>query len=80
MAGKRAHTSRARVLRALDGTTARVAIEASLTCAETLVAETGARAQTPFLIEERARLAVDLGGAGAGARLLREAQQARLEP
>jgi adenylate cyclase len=75
----RAHLAHARVRRALDGTTARAAIEACLTHAETLVVETGARAQTPVLIEERARLAVDLGDARAGARLLHEAQRAFAE-
>jgi class 3 adenylate cyclase len=72
----RAHLAHARVLRALDGTKARAAIEACLTRAERLVAETGARAQLPFLIEERARLALDLGDAREGTRLLREAQHA----
>jgi tetratricopeptide (TPR) repeat protein len=75
----RAHLAQARVLRTLDGTTARSTIEACLARAEALVVETGARAQTPFLIEERARLAADLGDARAGARLLREAQQAFAE-
>jgi hypothetical protein len=75
----RAHLAHARVLRALDGTTARATIEACLARAETLVVETGARAQTPFLIEERARLALDLDDARAGARLLREARQAFAE-
>jgi hypothetical protein len=64
------------VLRALNGVTAKAAIEASLARAEALVAETGAGAQLPFLIEERARLALDLGDAREGTRLLREAQRA----
>jgi len=72
----RAHLAQARVLRALDGVTAKAAIEACLARAEALVAETGARAQTPFLIEERARLALDLGDARDSAGLLREAQRA----
>jgi adenylate cyclase len=72
----RAQLAQARVLRALDGVTAKDAIEACLARAEALVAETGAGAQTPFLIEERARLAMDLGDARGSARLLREAQRA----
>jgi tetratricopeptide (TPR) repeat protein len=72
----RAHLTRARILRALDGAAARVAIEACLGRAETLVAETGARAQTPFVIEERARLAMVLGDTSGGARLLQEARRA----
>jgi len=75
----RAHLAQARVLRALDGVAAKAAIEACLVRAEALVAETGARAQTPFLIEERARLALDLGDARDGACLLREAQRAFAE-
>ena len=75
----RAHLAQARVLRALDGVTAKAAIEACLARAEALVAETGARAQTPFLIEERARLVMDLGDARDSARLLREAQRAFAE-
>jgi len=75
----RAHLAHARVLRALDGTTARAAIEACLARAETLVVETGAGAQTPFLIEERARLARDVGDSRGAARLLREAQRAFAE-
>jgi class 3 adenylate cyclase/tetratricopeptide (TPR) repeat protein len=72
----RAHLAQARVLRALDGVAAKAEIETCLARAEALVAETGARGQTPFLIEERARLAGDLGDAREGARLLREAEQA----
>ncbi len=75
----RAHLAQARVLRALDGVTAPAAIEACLARAEALVTETGARAQTPFLIEERARLVMDLGDAHAATRLLREAQRAFAE-
>jgi class 3 adenylate cyclase/tetratricopeptide (TPR) repeat protein len=70
------HLAQARVLRALDGASAKSAIEACLGRAEALIAETGARAQLPFVIEERARLALDLGDAHEGARLLREAQRA----
>jgi adenylate cyclase len=72
----RAHLARARVLRTLDGAAARDAIAACLGRAETLVAETGARAQTPFVIEERARLAMVLGDTSGGARLLQEARRA----
>jgi hypothetical protein len=72
----RAHLAQARVLRLLDGVSAKAAIEASLARAEALIAETGACAQTPFVIEERARLAIDLGDARAGAQLLREARRA----
>ena len=61
----RAHLTRARILRALDGAAARAVIEACLGRAETLVAETGARAQTPFVIEERGRLAMVLGDTAA---------------
>jgi tetratricopeptide (TPR) repeat protein len=71
----RAHLAQARVLRALDGLSAKAAIEACLARAEALVVETGARAQTPFLIEERARLAIDLGDREDGMRILREAQR-----
>ncbi|HVO25753.1 MAG TPA: hypothetical protein VMW56_19210, partial [Candidatus Margulisiibacteriota bacterium] len=72
----RAHLAQARVLRLLDGVSAKAAIEASLARAEALIAETGAGAQTPFVIEERARLAIDLGDARTGAQLLREARRA----
>ncbi len=56
------------MLRALDGLASQAAIEACLTRAEALIDETGARAQTPFVIEERGRLA-------GSAPLLREAQR-----
>ncbi len=72
----RAYLTRARILRALDGAPARDAIEACLGRAETLVAETGARAQTPFVIEERARLARVLGDVRDSTRLLQEARDA----
>jgi adenylate cyclase len=71
-----AHLVQARVLRALDGATAKAAIEVCLGRAETLIAETGAYAQLPFVIEERARLALDLGDAREGTHRLREAQLA----
>jgi hypothetical protein len=72
----RAHLARARVLRTLDGAAAGDAVEACLGRAETLVAETGACAQTPFVIEERARLAMVLGDTSGGVRLLQEARRA----
>jgi class 3 adenylate cyclase/tetratricopeptide (TPR) repeat protein len=75
----RAQRAQARVLRTLDGVRARAAIETCLARAEALVAETGAHAQTPFLIEERARLATDCGDAIDSARLLRESQRAFAE-
>jgi tetratricopeptide (TPR) repeat protein len=72
----RACLTRARILRALEGAAACDSIEASLARAETLIAETGARAQTPFVIEERARLAMVLGDSLSSARLLQEARHA----
>ena len=75
----RAHLAHARVLRALDGVSAKAAIEACLARAEALIAETGARAQLPFLIEEHADLAMDLGDPRESVRLLREAQRAFAE-
>jgi class 3 adenylate cyclase/tetratricopeptide (TPR) repeat protein len=72
----RAQLARARILRTLQGAAARDAIEVCLARAETLIAETGARALTPFVIEERARLAAVLGDAPSGARLLQEARHA----
>jgi len=65
----RAHLSRSRVLRALDGPGAREEIEASLARAELLLDWSGARAFAPFIVEERARLAAVLGD-GEGARAL----------
>jgi hypothetical protein len=64
------------VLRRLDAGAAQAAIEACMARAEALIAETGARAQTPFLIEEAARLALELGNAPDGARLLGDARRA----
>jgi len=75
----RAQRAQAQVLRALDGVAAKTAIETCLARAEALVAETGARAQAPFVIEERARLVMDLGDARDSVRLLREAQRAFAE-
>jgi class 3 adenylate cyclase/tetratricopeptide (TPR) repeat protein len=70
----RAHLSRARVLRALDGADARVEIEASLTRADLLLEWSGARAFAPFIVEERARLAAVLGDEAGAANLLRQAR------
>jgi tetratricopeptide (TPR) repeat protein len=72
----RAYLTRARIMRALEGAPACDAIEACLARAETLIAETGARAQTPFVIEERARLAMVLGDVLSSSRLLQEARHA----
>ncbi len=70
----RAHLSRSRVLRALDGADARTEIDASLGRAELLLAWSGALAFAPFIVEERARLAAVLGDAEAAADLLRRAR------
>ncbi len=58
-----ARLARVRVLRALDGADARVAIEASLDRSDALIEESGARIFAPFVLEERARLAELLGDA-----------------
>jgi hypothetical protein len=70
----RAHLSRSRVLRALDGADARAEIEASLARAELLLEWSGARAFAPFIVEERARLAAVLGDQQAARALLRRAR------
>jgi class 3 adenylate cyclase len=70
----RAHLSRARVLRALDGPNARAEIEASLARAQLLLEWSGARAFAPFIVEERARLAAVLGDEGGAADLRRRAR------
>jgi hypothetical protein len=70
----RAHLSRCRVLRALDGPDARAEVEASLARAELLLEWSGARAFAPFIVEERARLAALLGDETGAADLLREAR------
>ena len=70
----RAHLSRSRVLRALDGPEARVEIEASLARADLLLEWSGARAFAPFIVEERARLAAVLGDEAGAADLLRRAR------
>ncbi len=72
----RAHLSRSRVLRALDGADARAEIEATLARAHHLLEKSGARAFAPFIIEERARLFEVLGDADGAAQYLREAQRA----
>ena len=70
----RAHLSRSRVLRALDGADARGEIEASLAAAEQLLEKSGARAFGPFIVEERARLAAVLGDEKGASTLLRQAR------
>jgi tetratricopeptide (TPR) repeat protein len=71
----RAHLSRARVLRALDGPNARIEIEASLARAQLLLEQSGAQAFAPFIVEERARLCEVLGDTKGAACHLREAQR-----
>jgi hypothetical protein len=73
----RAYLVLARILRALDGAAARDGIAACFARAGALVAETGACAQTPFIIEERARLAMVLGDARGAERLSEEARRSR---
>jgi hypothetical protein len=75
----RAHLSRSRVLRALDGADAQGEIEASLERAQLLLEKSGARAFAPFIIEERARLAEVLGDTEGATQHLREAQRAFTE-
>ena len=75
----RAHLSRSRVLRALDGADARDEIEATLARAQQLLEKSGARAFAPFIVEERARLFEVLGDAEGAAQGLREAQRAFAE-
>jgi hypothetical protein len=71
----RAHLSRLRVLRALDGADARAEIEVSLTRAELLLEWSGARAFAPFIVEERARLAAVLSDEEGARDLLRRARE-----
>ncbi len=70
----RAHLSRSRVLRALDGADAQGEIEATLARAQQLLEKSGARAFAPFIVEERARLAAVLGDEEGASNLLRQAQ------
>ncbi|TFG93901.1 MAG: hypothetical protein E4H11_07790 [Myxococcales bacterium] len=70
----RAHLSRSRVLRALDGASAQAEIEATLARAQQLLEMSGARAFAPFIVEERARLAAVLGDDERASYLLREAR------
>ena len=70
----RAHLSRSRVLRALDGPDARGEIEASLERAQQLLEMSGARAFAPFIVEERARLAAVLDDEVEASKLLRRAR------
>ena len=65
MRGARVHLVRAQALRESEGRAARDEIEATLARAEALIREKGARAWTPFVCEERARLAQCLGDAAA---------------
>jgi tetratricopeptide (TPR) repeat protein len=69
----RAHLSRSRVLRALDGAGARGEIEATLERAQQLLELSGARVFAPFIVEERARLSEVIGDVEAAQRLLHEA-------
>jgi class 3 adenylate cyclase/tetratricopeptide (TPR) repeat protein len=71
----RAHLSRSRVLRALDGPAARPEIEASLARAEVLLEWSGAQAFAPFIVEERARLAAVLDNEDGARDLLRRARE-----
>jgi hypothetical protein len=75
----RAHLSRSRVLRALDGADGRAEIEASLAAAEQLLEKSGARAFGPFIVEERARLAAVLGDEKGASTLLRQARDLFVE-
>jgi tetratricopeptide (TPR) repeat protein len=63
--GARVHLVRAQTLRESEGRAARDEIEATLARADALIHEKGARAWTPFVCEERARLAQFLGDAAA---------------
>jgi class 3 adenylate cyclase/tetratricopeptide (TPR) repeat protein len=65
----------ARVLRTIDAARELETIEASLSRAEGLVQETGARLRLPSLHEERARLAQALGRPSDAERELREAHR-----
>ena len=71
----RAHLSRSRVLRALDGAEAQGEIEATFARAKQLLEKSGARAFAPFIVEERARLDEVLGDAKGAVQGLREAQR-----
>jgi class 3 adenylate cyclase/tetratricopeptide (TPR) repeat protein len=75
----RAHLSRSRVLRTLDGADAQGEIEATLARAQHLLKESGALAFAPFIVEERARLFEVLGDAEGAAQGLCEAQRAFAE-
>ena len=62
------------MLRALDRAGARAEIEASLARVQFLLEKSGAQAFAPFIVEERARLAVVLGDEQGAADLLRRAR------
>ena len=70
---------KAQVLRESEGPGAADEIEASLSRAETLVRETGARAQAPFIQEERARLAAVRGNTDEARQALEETHRLFLE-
>ncbi len=70
----RAHLSRSRVLRALDGADAQDEIEARLARAQDLLEKSGARAFAPFIVEEQARLAAVLGDGEVASNPLRQAR------
>ncbi len=65
---------RAQILRESEGAAARDQIEATLTVADASIAETGACAWQPFVMEERARLARLIGDQEGAERHLREAR------
>jgi tetratricopeptide (TPR) repeat protein len=73
--GARVYLVRAQMLRESEGPSARDQIEATLARAEALIREKGARAWTPFVCEERARLAQCLGNHDAAEQHLREAHR-----
>jgi adenylate cyclase len=70
-----AHLSRARVLRTRGAGDAREGVATALTAAEDLVSDTGARVYLPFLCEERAALAAQLGDASRREQYLHEAHR-----
>ena len=72
----RAHLAKARILLAEDATAARESIEASLSDAERLFRQTGAAGFSPFVLEERARLAQAQGDEERSRALLEKAREA----
>jgi ATP/maltotriose-dependent transcriptional regulator MalT len=69
----------AQILLHTEGPIAREAVEAELARADAIIEQTGARAYAPFVLVERAALALTLGDKAGRERLLREAQQLWLE-